>query len=76
MAAQVAGWVGTVLILVAYFLSMFELIQVGTIYQLLNFVGGIGLVWLGLSTGAYPVVCLNGIWALIALASIIRDKAK
>ncbi len=72
---QVVGWVGTILIVVAYFLVSKQYIQSkSNAYQLMNLFGAIGVginVW---HQQAWPSVALQIVWAIIAIASLIKSK--
>ena len=65
------GWYGVVAILVAYaLLSLNTVSSHSLIYNLLNLTGGIGIVVDAIAKKDRPLVALNVIWVLIALAAI------
>ena len=69
------GWIGAVLILIAYFLvSTRKLTGDATAYQLMNLVGGSFLVINTIYYGAYPSSCVNLVWIGIAAYTMIRTK--
>jgi hypothetical protein len=66
IAVEVAGWVGAVLILLAYlFLSAGKLTGQSLMYQGMNVVGAAGFVINGWWHGAIPSAALNVLWLLI-----------
>lgn len=70
---QMVGWIGMVLILVAYFLVSFDILTVHNIwYQLLNIIGSSGLVLVAFGRKDWQPMILNVVWILIALGAIIK----
>lgn len=69
---DILGWLGTVSILLAFFLNSFGVLAPGKRYQILNIVGGLGLTLNSIFYVVWPSVALNGIWALIALVALVR----
>ncbi|NQV90752.1 hypothetical protein HQ487_05120 [Candidatus Uhrbacteria bacterium] len=73
---EIAGWIGVLLILLAYGLLSFGYLEPVSIeYQLLNFFGGIGIIIDAIADKNYQPAVLNVIWsaiALIAMAQILR----
>jgi hypothetical protein len=66
IAVEVAGWVGAVLILLAYLLlSAGRLNGQSLVYQGMNVVGAAGFVINGWWHGAIPSAALNVLWLLI-----------
>lgn len=76
-AHEVAGWLGTLFILTAYFLLSFQVIEAQSLpYQGLNILGALGLIYNGFQRKAYPSVVLNLIWisiGVVALLSLFRN---
>jgi len=68
---EFAGWAGVLIVLVAYALVSWGIIQVGVTYQILNAVGAAGLFLISLHKKAYQLVVFYGIWTLIALVHLI-----
>ena len=67
------GWYGVAAVLYAYYLISFDYVtSKSLIYQLLNLLGGIGLVIISLQKKAYPPAVSNTIWALIAGIAILN----
>src|SRR5258708_37638663 len=68
---QICGWVGTVLIVGAYFLNSRGYVRAQSKgYQLMNLAGSVGVfvnVW---HQRAWPAVALQVTWAIIALWSL------
>lgn len=76
-AVEILGYVGVLSVLGAYFLvSTGRLQSVSPRYQLLNLVGAIILTIYAVILVAWASVALNGIWALIALVALIRNRTK
>jgi hypothetical protein len=71
--AEIFGWYGTFAIILAYALvSLGTLPSQSFVYQLLNFTGALGLVYISFKKKAYQPGVLNIIWAIIALIAILR----
>jgi len=69
------GWVGMVLILLAYYLVSSGKVKGSSIsYQLLNLLGAIGVLINSSAQKAWPSAALNGIWASIALKTLLMGK--
>ncbi len=72
---EVVGWVGAVIILVAYgLLSAGRLEARSTAYQLLNVIGAAGFVINSGSKGAFPSAVLNLIWIAIGIYALARNR--
>jgi hypothetical protein len=72
-AAEIAGWYGTVAIVAAYALVSFKAIPAdGSIYQLLNLSGAIGIIVIALIKKVRQSVVLNVFWAAIAILALVR----
>ena len=70
---ELVGWVGTVLILSAYFLLTGKKLSGDSkTYHSMNLFGGIGVVANSIANGAYPPAVLNIIWSLIAIYGIVK----
>lgn len=68
---DIIGWLGVVLLLVAYGLvSSKRLDGDSTLYQVLNLVGSALVVVNSADRGAYPSVGVNVVWIVIALATL------
>lgn len=63
MIINIIGWVGTVLVLVAYYLVSSEKIKpVGTTYNLMNLFGALFIGVNVFFNHAWPAVALNTVW--------------
>lgn len=70
---ELLGWIGIVLVLLAYFLNNFEIIETtNLLYPLMNFTGAIFIIGSSLDNKDWQPVVLNIIWALIALAGLVQ----
>ena len=76
MFYDIVGWIGMILVLLAYVLLSTKRIENGFIYQILNLVAGILM-----AIGLYPKnswfsFSLQIVWAFVALIAIIKLKKK
>ncbi len=70
--AEVAGWYGTIAIVLAYILVSFKIVSAnGVIYQLLNLTGALGIVAISVVKKVKQPAVLNVFWALIAIVALI-----
>ena len=70
---EFAGWVGVVLILLAYALLSFGFLEsTDARYHVLNLLGGVGIIIDALADKNYQPVVLNLMWAAIAVYAIAR----
>jgi len=68
MIIEIIGWVGMVLVLIAYgMITAKKVNSKSFLYQALNLVGAAGILVNAYYNGAYPSVALNLIWGLIAI---------
>ena len=73
--AEVAGWTGAVLCLVAYALvSTGRLDGKGTRFALMNMAGGALLAWNGYEHRALPAVFVNVVWLTIGAVSYVVHR--
>ena len=71
--SQTIGWIGTFLIILAYFLvSNNKISATSKRYQLMNLFGAIGVGFNVFHQQAWPAFALQIIWAIIAIVSIIK----
>lgn len=69
----IIGWLGFIFCSLAYLLLNLTVLQFNDrLYQVLNVIGGIGLVISACYFRDMPNIAANGIWVLIALFGIIR----
>ena len=77
---EIVGWVGGLLVLVAYaLLTSGQVMADSSLFQWLNVVGAAGLVVNGLGNHAYPSVAVNAVWVGIGVLSlwhIAKRKAR
>lgn len=72
-AVTIIGWLGFIFCTLAYLLLNLKVLRFdSTIYQILNVVGGVGLVISAFYFDDTPNLAANGIWVLIALFGIFR----
>ena len=70
---HISGGIGTILVLVAYFLVSTGKITSGSIgFQGMNLVGAILLTIYGFMLFAWASVALNAVWGLIAMVALVR----
>jgi hypothetical protein len=71
--SQIIGWVGTFLIVLAYFLVSNNKVKPDSkIYQFMNLFGSIGVGFNVFYQKAWPGFILEVIWGIIALITIIK----
>lgn len=70
MLAEVAGWGGAGVLLLAYLLLTTGRIAAGRAFQAMNLIGSLGLAVNALVHSAWPSATLNAIWLLIALNGV------
>lgn len=72
---QVIGWIGTVLIITAYFLVSSKRIDVSSkLYQLMNLFGALGVGVNVFIQQAWPALTLQVVWGIIAIFSLIKMR--
>jgi hypothetical protein len=77
IAVEIVGWIGAVLILLAYlFLSAGKLTGQSVVYQGMNIVGAAGFVINGWWHRAIPSAALNVLWLLIGAFATWRILKK
>lgn len=74
---EIIGWSGSLTILLGYILlSSGHISSRSLAYQLMNILGGVGMVINGWYHGAMPSVANNVIWSLIGLVALIRHSRR
>lgn len=69
------GWIGALLLIVAYACVSFRKLAVdGALYQLMNAIGSLLLIVNTVYYRAYPSAFVNVVWITIALAARLRVK--
>ena len=77
LAVEIVGWIGAILILLAYLLlSAGRLTGQSLLYQAMNVVGAAGFIVNGWWHGAVPSAVLNVIWMMIGGVALWRILAK
>lgn len=75
IASQVIGWIGTFLIVLAYFLVSTKKVDgQSKSYQALNLLGAIAVGVNVLHQHAWPALALQIIWGIIAIVSLLKIK--
>src|SRR5262249_10416809 len=70
---DVIGWLGAVLLLLAYALVSGKRLDGASVrYQLLNVAGAVLLIVHSAWYGAYPSAALNVVWAIVGLVALTR----
>jgi hypothetical protein len=77
MLIDIIGWIGSVMVVMAYGLNIYKMLASDTVlYYLLNIAGSACLIANTLYHQAIPSAVVNMIWVFIALIALIkRDKA-
>ena len=76
MLFDIIGWIGMILVLIAYILLSNNKINNGITYQMLNLLGGICMAIGLFPKNAWFSFSLQIIWSLIAVKTIIKIKNK
>lgn len=75
LLAEIAGWYGTVAIVLAYALSSFGVVQTrDRSYQLLNLTGALGVAWVCWRNATWQAFWLEAVWAAIAAVALARSR--
>ena len=70
---EIAGWVGAILVLLAYFLITTRKLDAKTkTYHAMNLAGGIGLAVNAIANNAYPSAAVNWVWIAVACYGILK----
>lgn len=73
---DILGWIGTALVLIAYFLLSLNIIKNSYLYQWLNFFAAL-LMAIGLfPKNAWFSFTLQVVWGIIAIVSLIKMNLK
>lgn len=73
--AQIVGWVGTLLVIAAYFLISNKKIKGDNdLYEMMNLFGAIGVGINVFYQRAWPAVALQVVWGIIAIASFVKTR--
>lgn len=76
MIYDIVGWIGMILVLIAYALLSTDKIKNGILYQFLNLIAGIFMAIGLFPKNAWFSFTLQIIWSIIALITIIKIKNK
>lgn len=76
MFYDVIGWIGMVLVLLAYILLSTNKIKNGVLYQILNLLAGVFMAIGLFPKNAWFSFTLQIIWALVAVVSLIKLKKR
>lgn len=70
---EACGWYGMLVILTAYTLVSFEVVDSsGASFQLLNLTGAVGLIIVAASKGVLQSVILNIFWCVVAVVALLK----
>ena len=73
--AQSVGWVGTFLIILAYILVSTKKLEGNSpTYQLINLFGALGVGVSVFYQKAWPALALEIVWAIIAIAILMKRR--
>lgn len=74
---EIVGWVGTALIVGAYFLNSRKLLpSENALYQVMNLVGALFVGAKMLRSQEWSTLTLQLVWIVIALSSLVRPPQK
>lgn len=75
LATNIAGWIGSALVVLAYFLVSHKYVTGSSrTYQWLNIFGVIGVGANVFHQHAWPSFVLQAVWGLIAISSLIQHR--
>lgn len=76
--SQIIGWVGTILVVLAYFLLIKseKITEDSRLYQAMNLLGAICLGVNVYYQRAWPAFGLQIVWGIIAIFSLVKIKRK
>lgn len=74
MYYDIMGWIGMVLVLIAYILLSTNKIKNGILYQILNLLAGIFMAIALFPKNAWFSFTLQIIWSIVAIISVIKIK--
>ena len=74
MIYDIIGWIGMILVLIAYALLSTDKIKNGILYQFLNLIAGIFMAIGLFPKNAWFSFTLQIIWAIIALITLLKIK--
>lgn len=72
MIFDIFGWVGMLLVLIAYFLLSLEKIPNGILYQVLNFLAALFMAIGLFPKNAWFSFTLQVIWGIVAIIALIK----
>lgn len=76
LATEISGWIGTILIVTAYFLNSRKIVDSqSALYQLMNLAGAAGVGANVLYQRAWPAVALQITWAVISILTLARRRS-
>ena len=71
---DIIGWIGMILVLIAYILLSTNKLKNGYLYQILNFLAALFMALGLLPKNAWFSFTLQIVWGLVAIISIIKFK--
>jgi hypothetical protein len=72
---QTAGWIGSFLIVLAYFLVSYKKVDAESkAYQAINLIGALGVGVNVFHQQAWPAVALQVVWGIIAILALTKKK--
>lgn len=72
-ASEILGTIGVSMLLIAFFLNLFELIRRSSFkYLLLNLAGGGLACYASYLIDFFPFVILEGTWTVVALVGLVK----
>lgn len=72
---EIIGWLGTILIVGAYFLNINGKVKSTSIpYILTNLIGGVLFSIYTFAHRTYPNLVVNVVWVIIAIAALVKKE--
>lgn len=74
---DIIGTIGVGLVLVAYFMNIYQLIKKdGILFYFLNIIGGAISCYASILIKFWPFIILEGIWTIVSFAGLLKSIKK
>ncbi|HLC75887.1 MAG TPA: hypothetical protein VJB82_02085 [Candidatus Peribacterales bacterium] len=69
---SLAGWLGTAVLIISFFLINFKFMKVGIWYEVMNILGALGLALSAIETANFPSLVVQLFWGAIAILALLK----
>lgn len=77
MIVEIIGWIGSLMVIVAYGLNSHQKLKSDSVlFYMLNITGGLLLVIYSIYKSAYANIFINVVWIIIAVPALIKVLQK